>query len=183
MNQEQIKNLIDRCAMSFEEREELMYEGLQIYLAKGFSEYFDQDQLERMAQMLRRFRTRAKDIDYSHELAEVISDETVISNRFIPRRTIRKEELAILLYNICPYALLGRFKTAMLAKDAFPNFFSSVGTVNTTFTKYTNIPGSLLEKNILASVPAFPEHTVESVELILIELAKNYSDNNNIDEV
>lgn len=164
--------------MSFEEREDLMYEGLQIYLAKRLSEYFEQEQLERLAVMLRRFRTRPKDVSYSHDLAEVISEEKVIANRFIPRRAIRKDELAILLYNIGPYALLGRFQTAMLAKDAFPNFFPAIRTVNSTFTKYTKIPGSLIEKDMIGSVPTFPEHSVESVELILIELAQNYSEQN-----
>ena len=179
MNQDQIRSLIDRCTISFEEREDLMYEGLQIYLAKRFAEYFDQEQLEKLAKMLKRFRIRPKDISYSSDLVEVISAEKIIANRFIPRRAMRKDELAIVLYNICPYALLGRFQTAMLAKDAFPNFFSSPATVNSTFTKYTNIPGSILEKEILGLTPTFPEHTVESVELILFELAKNFGNHSN----
>lgn len=183
MNEEQVRNMIERCAMSVEEREELMYEGLQIFLTNCFGEYLDEKQLDKLARMLRRFRTRPKDIDYSKELTEVITEDSVISNRFIPRRSVRKDELAVLLYNIGPYALLNRRQTAMLAKDAFPNFFSTVATVNTTFTKYMKVPGSLMERSILLTVPSFPEHTVESVELILLELAKNYSNNINTEEI
>ena len=89
-------------------------------------EFISEEQVIMLAESLRRLRNRPADVDYSDELCSQISDKAEIRNRYIPRKLLRKDEASVLFYNLAPYALIGRKKTAQFAKRAFPNFFASI---------------------------------------------------------
>ena len=155
---------------SFLEREDFMYRGLLIYLDETVGEYLSREQIGMLAESFRRLRTRPADVDYSDELCCMISDDAEIRNRFIPHKLLRKDEGSVLFYNLAPYALIGRKQTACFAKRAFPNFFASVSTINSTFTKFSKIPGSVIESRTDLSIKPLTDHSVHGVETFLYNL-------------
>jgi hypothetical protein len=115
-------------------------------------------------------RNRPADVDYSDELCCMISGDAEMRNRFIPHKLLRKDEGSVLFYNLAPYALLGRKQTASFAKRAFPNFFASVSTINSTFTKFSKIPGSVIESRTDLAIKPLADHSVHGVETFLYNL-------------
>ena len=172
MEENNLNNMLKYYSMSFEELEQTMFDGLLIFLKKTVGPYLEDEQVTSLAEMFRRFRNRSTEVSYSEDLCEVISDKHVLANRYIPRKLLRKDELAILLYNISPYALLNRKQTAMCLKSAFPHFFSSAVTINSTFTKFSAPPGTAYREIPGFPFPIFPEHSVNYVETFLLEIAK-----------
>lgn len=172
-----IDSIVGYCSLSFEEEEHLMYEGLKVFMLKTAGQYLTDEETLNLSEMLRRFRTRPADISYSSDICQVISDKNIFFHRNIPRKIMRKDEFSMLLYSISPYALLNRKQTAMMVKDAFPNFFSSVSTINSTFTKFSPPPGSSMGTMSSFGFPAFPQHTVRCVESFLMEIGKRINNN------
>ena len=139
-----------------------MYRGLLIYLHESVGEYLTADQISLLAESLRRLRNRPADVEYS--------DESEIRNRYIPRKLLRKDEGSVLFYNIAPYALLGRKQAASFAKTSCPDFFASVATINSTFTKFCKTPGSEIDRISNLSIKPFAERSVNAVETYLYNL-------------
>ena len=158
---------------SFLQREECIYRGLLIYLGEMVGEYLSGEQIGLLADSLRRMRNRPADVDYSDELCRMISGDAEMRNRFIPHKLLRKDEGSVLFYNLAPYALLGRKQTASFAKRAFPNFFASVSTINSTFTKFSKIPGSVIESRTDLAIKPLADHSVHGVETFLYNLGEN----------
>jgi len=167
---EEIRDAINISSISFLEREDCIYRGLLVYLSNAIGDYLNEEQIVRFAQVLRRFRNREAHVEYSEELCDVISEETDIRNRYIPRKSLRKDEASMLIYNVSPYALLSRNNTAMMAKALFPNFFASAATINSTFTKFYRVPGSSIEPSVSLSIVLLPDHNVNTVETVFYEL-------------
>ena len=161
---------------SFLVREDFMYRGLLIYLGETVGEYLSGEQIGLLAESFRRLRTRPAEVDYSDELCCLISDESAIRNRFIPHKLLRKDEGSVLFYNLSPYALIGRKQTACMAKRAFPNFFASTSTINSTFTKFSRIPGSVIDSRTDLSIRPLTDHSVYGVEEFLYNLGVNAQD-------
>lgn len=147
-----------------------MYRGLLIYLNEAIGEYLTTEQIGLLAESLRRLRNRPADVEYSDTLCSKVSDDSEIRNRYIPRKLLRKDEGSVLFYNLAPYALLGRKQTASFAKNAFPNFFASVATINSTFTKFCKIPGSMIDRVSDLSIKPLAEHSIYAVESYLWNL-------------
>lgn len=158
------------------EREAILSRGLHIYLTNIVGDYLSEEEIERLEGMLSDFRYRPSDVEYSSDLCRVVTEADELSNRNIPRKTLRKDEFAIFLYNISPYGLLNRKSTAMMAKCAFPNFFASVGTINSTFTKYVGACVTSTGKPISLSITNLPYHSTDEFEALLLNLALNFSD-------
>ena len=158
---------------SFLQREECIYRGLLIYLGEMVGEYLSGEQIGLLADSFRRMRNRPADVDYSDELCCMISGDAEMRNRFIPHKLLRKDEGSVLFYNLAPYALLGRKQTASFAKRAFPNFFASVSTINSTFTKFSKIPGSVIESRTDLSIKPLADHSIHGVEEFLYNLGIN----------
>lgn len=167
-----IDSIVSYCSLSFEEGEHLMYEGLKVFLLKTAGQYLTDEETLNLSAMLRRFRTRPADVSYSSDICEVITDKNIFIHRNIPRKYMRKDEFSMLLYSISPYALLNRKQTAMMVKAAFPNFFSSVSTINSTFTKFSPPPGSSMGTLSSFGFPVFPQHSVRCVETFLMEIGR-----------
>ena len=161
---------------SFLQREDCMYRGLLVYLGEVIGEYLSKEQIALLADSFRRLRTRPADVDYSDDLCFLISDESSIRNRFIPHKLLRKDEGSVLFYNLSPYALIGRRQTACLAKRAFPNFFASTSTINSTFTKFSRIPGSVIDNRTDLAIKPLADHSVHGVEEFLYNLGMNAND-------
>ena len=160
-------------SLSFHEKEGCIYRGLLVYLNESLGEYLSDDQIGLLAESLRRLRNRPADVEYSDELCAVVSEEKELRNKYIPRKLLRKDEGSVLFYNLSPYALIGRKQTACFAKRAFPNFFASTATINSTFTKFSKIPGSEIDKMTDLSIKPFTEHSINGVETFLYNLGLN----------
>ena len=157
-------------SIHFKNREDCMYRGLLVYLNESVGEYLTADQIGLLAESLRRLRNRPANVEYSDELCCKVSDESEIRNRYIPRKLLRKDEGSVLFYNLAPYALRGRKHTAYFAKASFPNFFASVSTINSTFTKFSRTPGSEIDRISDLSIKPFAERSINGVETYLYNL-------------
>jgi hypothetical protein len=96
--------------------------------------------------------------------------ESKLSNRYIPKKSLRKDAAALLIYNLAPYALLSRRETAMMAKRLFPNFFGTVETINASFTKLYASNGKLIDTPRTISIEVMPDHTTYTIERVFLEL-------------
>lgn len=163
-------NVLIDPSIRFKDREDCMYRGLLIYLHESVGEYLTADQISLLAESLRRLRNRPADVEYSDELCCKVSDDSEIRNRYIPRKLLRKDEGSVLFYNLAPYALLGRKHAASFAKASFPDFFASVATINSTFTKFCKTPGSEIDRVSDLSIKPFAEHSINAVESYLWNL-------------
>ena len=72
------------------------------------------------------------------------------------------------MYNLLPYSILNRKDSARLVKLSFPNFFGSVSTINTLFTKLSGLSG--YKSNL--SIVEISDHSVMGVETFLYELGE-----------
>lgn len=160
-------------SMPFHQKEECLFRGLLAYLGDTIGEYLTEEQINMLAESFRNLRNRPADVEYSDELCALVSEQSEIRNRYIPRKVLRKDEGSVLFYNLAPYALMGRKQTARFAKRTFPNFFASAATINSTFTKFSKIPGSSVDKVAQLSIPPFTEHTTHAVETILYNYGMN----------
>lgn len=167
---ENIRRIISHSVLSFHEREKMMFNGLLVYLRNSIGEYLSDEQVISFAVSLRNLRNRPAHVGFSSEFCELISNERTLCNRFIPRKQLRKDEAALLIYNLAPYALLSRKETAMLAKCLLPAFFGSIDTINSTFTKLYAPDGSLYEKPQTISIEVMPDHSTYTIEKIFLEL-------------
>lgn len=161
------------ASKSFVHKEGCIYRGLLIYLGETVGEYLSGEQIGLLADSFRRLRNRPADVEYSDDLCCMISGESEIRNRFIPHKMLRKDEGSVLFYNLAPYALIGRKQTARFAKRAFPNFFASTSTINSTFTKFSRIPGSVIESRTDLSIKPLADHSIHGVEEFLYNLGIN----------
>ncbi len=118
---------------------------------------------------------RPREGKFPFNSCKVISNKGTLVSRFIPRKTLRKDELAILLYNVSPYALLNRREASMMAKALFPAFFSSSATIYSTFTKYLNSPVTDTGNNLYLSITNLPFHSTTKLEDELIKLGVEYN--------
>lgn len=164
-----------RALETFPVREATLQNGLRIYLRSTVGEYFTDEQIQRLCDTLRALRMRPVDVSFPRNLCKVVTNKGIISNRFIQRKSLRKDELAILLYNIAPYALLNRKETAMMAKATFPAFFASTGTIYSTFTKYLNAPVTDRGNDIYFTITNLPYHSTVKLEDELIKLSVEYN--------
>lgn len=153
----------------FIERERLMSLGLMVYVDNMVGEYLDRKQLSSFVDMLKNFRFRPADVIFSRSLCVLISAEKNIRNRYIPRKCLQKNELAILFYNLAPYALLSRQSAAAMAKESFPNFFGTIGTINSTFTKYQPVGANQSPQPALA-ITNLPIHSTSELEQLLLRM-------------
>lgn len=160
-------------ALSFQEKENRLFCGLVIYLRGAIGDYLSEEQITTLAESLRRMRNRPADIEYADDLCAIVSEESEIRHKFIPRKLLRKDEGSVLFYNLAPYALIGRKQAACFAKKSLPNFFASVATVNSTFTKFSRIPGSEIDRAAELSIMPFREHSTHAVETFLYNLGMN----------
>ena len=157
---------------TFKERERLILCGLKRYLTNVAGEYFTEEEINRFLKMLQNFRHRPENLSFSKNLCLCVSSSDVLKNRFIPRKRMRKDELAALIYSVAPYALLTRRQAAAMAKCAFPNFLASVGTINSTFTRSTD-SGQLLTVRPMSMVASsLPNMTTDELEKMLYNYGK-----------
>ena len=163
--------------MPFLERERLMLLGLNRYIDNIAGEYFTDVQIKALVDMLNELRFRPAEINFSKSLCRVVTDEKTIRHRFIPRKTLRKDELAIFIYNLAPYALLSRNAAAAMAKEAFPNFFSSVGTINSTFTKYLGSDTTGAGHTLPLTITNLPFHSTIEFEKLLLRIGMEENGN------
>lgn len=181
-----LKNTLERSSLplplSFQERESLMEDGLNVYLEMMVGEYLSVDQIDDFVTIMTNFRTRNEKVEFSDDLCFEISKESVIRNRHLPHKTLRKDELAILFYNLAPYALVSRSCMAKIAKGCFPNFFASIPTINSTFTKYQLRQETRKGREVSLTISNFSEHSTADVETYLLELALNKMDDD-VDEI
>lgn len=167
-----IDNVVfSHAELSFARREELIFKGLQRYVDDMAGEYLSESQISALCTSLKTLRYRADDSSIGEEICCVVYDGERIRNRFIPSKSLRKDEMAILLYNISPYALLNRIQTAIFAKCSFPNFFATVGTINSTFTKYSYPYGNPESRSIPLQITNLDSHSSMELEKTLIKIA------------
>ena len=179
--QENIQRIISSTSLTFHEREQVIYRGLIRYVSGCLGEYLTASQIESLAVTLRALRNRQADVACDESLCQCITDEREVRHQYIPRKTLRRDEAALLLYNIAPYALLNRRETAQLAKCLFPNFFGSVATINTMFTKLYSADGTVSEVPKTLAIEVMPDHSTYTVERVFYELGK--IDNESHEEV
>lgn len=153
---------------SLKRREQTMFLGLLSCLVSTFAEYLNPEQISLLAENFKRARMRASgsEIDMSH--FDVVSTEREIKNSLVPSKCLRRDEAALALYNLLPYSILNRKDSARLVKLSFPNFFGSVSTINTLFTKLSGLSG--YKSNL--SIVEISDHSVMGVETFLYELGE-----------
>ena len=157
--------------ITFKQKEELMRTGLRRYLQQTVREYLSEEEIQKLIAMLERIRNCRG--AFSEGLCAKVSGASELRNRYIHAKLLRKDELSILFYNLSPYALLTRRDAAVLAKCAFPNFFASVATINSTFTKYLSASITDSGKKITLAISNISDHSTEYLEWLLISLARN----------
>ena len=157
--------------ISFAEREKYIKRGVLVYLNSLLGEYLSDDQITSLTEMLHDIRVRPAEVEFDSSLCRIISLESEIHNRYIPRKLLRKDEAAVILYNLAPYAMINRTQTATMAKLCFPNFFASAATINSTFTKFQNTHRILDESHLSLTIEGLFVRTTEELEVLLIELA------------
>lgn len=168
-----VNKIIGGSSLSFKEREDLIYAGLLLYIRSGLGEYLSEEQIKSLANSLRALRFRPADVKYSDSLSETITMDQEIRNIYIPRKLLRKDEAALLIYSLSPYALLTRRDSARFAKKIFPRFFGSTDTIYSTLSKFYNTTeGTPYEVPSTFSVKSMPDHTTYTVENVLLELGK-----------
>lgn len=166
------------CAVrSFPAREQMIAEGLRIYLRCTVGEFFTDAQLKRLTDTLSALRTRPAEGAFPVHVCKVVSPDASLSSRFIPRKRLRKDEMSVLIYNLAPYAFMNRKEAAIMAKACFPRFFSSSATVNSTFTKFLNAPITGTGREIFFTITNFPFHSNVKLEEEFIKLAIEYNTN------
>lgn len=170
--QENIQRIISSASLTFHQREQVIYRGLVRYISGCLGEYLTVQQLEGLAVTLRSLRNRQADVSFDESLCQCITDERDVRHLYIPRKTLRRDEAALLLYNLAPYALLSRRETALLAKCLFPNFFGSVATINAMFTKLYSVDGTISETLQTLTIEVMPDHSTYTIERIFFELGK-----------
>lgn len=150
----------------FTKRETRLSRGLAIFLAHSFSSYLTTEQLKALAQAFHKVRMRPADASIDALDIPSISMSREIRDLMIPAKQIRRDEAAYVIYKLAPYALMSRKETAVFAKKLFPEFFGSVATINTIFTRLEGVPDGL--SNI--QVYDVPKHTTVCVEEVLSNL-------------
>ena len=165
-----IQRIISSTSISFQERELIIYRGLLRYVTNCVGEYLTVEQIEKLTKTLRRLRNRQAEVSFDEALCDCITDSREIRNLYIPRKTLRRDEAALLIYNLAPYALLNRRETAQLAKCLFPNFFGAVGTINTMFTKLYGVGGTICEVPKTLIIEVMPDHSTYTIEKVFYEL-------------
>ena len=157
--------------VSFFERERLIQKGLKSYLFCLVGDFFSETELDAMIATLHDLRTRPADVAFSCKLCHVVTEANEVRNRYIPRRFLRKEELAVLLYSLSPYALLNRQQTAAMAKCMFPNFFATTMTINSLLTKLLNRRVENNDGQLSLTIDHLTVHSSLELEVLLIEFA------------
>lgn len=157
--------------VSFLEREKLIQRGLKSYLFALVGDFFSESELDAIISTLHDLRTRPADVAFSSKLCHVVTEANEIRNRYIPRRFLRKEELAVLLYSLSPYALLNRQQTAAMAKCMFPNFFATTMTINSLLTKLLNRRVENNDGQLALTIDHLTVHSMSELEVLLIEFA------------
>lgn len=160
-------------SLAFEKKEKVMKTGLKRYLAQNIGEYLTDEQMESFVGLLETVRKRPVTEPFSEKYCRCISESSELRNRFIPAKTMRKDELSILFYNLAPYALLSRREASIMAKCAFPNFFASPATINSTFTKYLLASMTCTGKKITLAITNIADHSPEYLEWLLINLGRS----------
>lgn len=158
-------------AEAFMNKEDLIARGLTIYLNNVAGEYLDEGQIESLIQVMRTFRTRSQKDEFLDSACVPISEEQSIHHRFLPHKMLRKDELAILFYNLAPYALVSRMNMAKIAKASFPNFFASIATINSTFTKYQYKQETRKGRELALTIQNLSEQNIADIDGFLLELA------------
>lgn len=158
--------------ISFEERERIILCGLKGYLTNVAGEYFTEDEITRFIQMLHNLRHRPERLSFSKDLCICVTASDALKNRYIPRKRMRKDELAALVYSVAPYALLTRRQAAAMAKCAFPNFLGSVGTINSTFTKFNLSADNFASRPMSLVASSLPNMTTDELEKMLYDYGK-----------
>ena len=64
---------------TFEEKEAIIYSGLLVYLTSQLGEYLTEQQIELMAQVLKKFRTRPADVEFNDSYCKVITNDPEIN--------------------------------------------------------------------------------------------------------
>ena len=170
--QENIQKIISSTSLTFHEREQVIYRGLIRYVTGCLGEYLTAAQIESVAITLRALRNRQADVAFDENLCCCVTNEREVRHQYIPRKTLRRDEAALLLYNLAPYALLNRKETAQLAKCLFPNFFGAVATINTMFTKLYSVDGTVSETPKTLAIEVMPDHSTYTIEKVFYELGK-----------
>ena len=155
------------------EREDLIYAGLKIYTRSCMGDYLETKQMDMLADILKKFRSRPAEIDFCEEYCSPISTEKILRNIQVPRKTLRKDECAIFFYNVAPYSLLTRRQTALLAKRLFPNFFAGLNAIDSYFTRHINLSSKEEEYKSDLSIVNLPKHTTAHIENLFFELGYN----------
>lgn len=158
-------------ADAFLNKEDLIARGLYIYLVNVAGEYFDEEQINSLIILMRHLRSRSEKEEFVDSSCEPISEDQTIRNRFLPHKMLRKDELAILFYNLAPYALVSRMNMARVAKACFPNFFASTSTINSTFTKYQYKQETRKGREVALTIQNLSERNIADIDGFLLDLA------------
>lgn len=153
---------------SLKRKEQTMFIGLLSCLVSTFAEYLNPEQISLLAENMKRARMREPGSEIDMKYFDVVSTEREIKNSLVPSKSLRRDEAALALYNLLPYSILNRKDSARLVKLSFPNFFGSVSTINTLFTKLSGLSG--YKSNL--SIVEISDHSVMGVETFLYELGE-----------
>lgn len=151
---------------TFAEKEAAMYDGLILFLSYSLSEYLTEQQMTSIADYLRMVRSRSADQNIADLHIRPVTDSREIRNIHLPAKQLHRDELAYVIYLLSPYAVMSRKETAVFAKLIFPEFFPSVSTINTLFTKLEGVP----EGQMNIKVQDVPKRNVLGVEEMLLNL-------------
>lgn len=152
-------------------REDLIFEGLLVYMRSIFGEYLTEDNVVHLAECLRYIRISNVITSIESLPLSPVTLDINLHSISVPRKIARKDELSLLLYSVTPYALLNRKESAQFAKKMFPNIFSTVSTIYSTFTKYYSSSGGLVNYVPQSfAVNILPDHSTSTIEKVCLEL-------------
>lgn len=173
-----LKKIIGRSLVYNSERENIIFSGVVRYIRTCINEYLPDESIIHLAQSLRIVRKSSAPLTLTNIGLTPVTEADSLNCLQVSRKVMRNDELALLLYNLAPYALMKRKEIAEFAKMMFPNIFSSAATIYSTFTKFYAADGTVLPVPDTFSVIVMPDHSPATIENVCFELGSIVNQDN-----
>ena len=71
---------------TFDEKETLIFAGLKVYITGCLGEYLDESQIDSLAQILRKFRTRPAEVEFAENYCIPLTKDNILGIVIYPER-------------------------------------------------------------------------------------------------
>lgn len=155
-----------------EDRESMIKRGLELFLHSEMQDFFSPNEIATLSEMLTDLRYRKSNAGIPSNLCRVVTRRSQIVSYTQPSNEFRKDEIAILINNVMPYAHLSRKEASIMIKRSFPGLFGNTmpDTINATLTKFKNVRTGHNRRTLNVTVLSL--ESAKELETYLYNLAK-----------